>query len=284
MILGIDVSRWQSKVDWSLLKSNGVEFVFIKATQGNYMTDQMMVKHVEGANKAGMIIGLYHWCDPTVNAEAQALYFLNAISGLPYKMISADVEQQWGDWKEWSNGRVTKILSPTVISQNAKTVLETWAKRTRVPTVVYSRASFINTYAKPAQILACQNILFGWRIILIKRRTIRTTWQNFTTSYKPSIAAPALPTGSTKWTFWQFTGDKFILPGCESLLDINYFNGELAELKRFAVWIQQHHRQIHQRPHQYLLLRNVWRNWRLRLKLTVGLYSSFVDKSTLKAT
>ena len=56
MILGIDVSRWQSKVDWSLMKSNGVEFVFIKATQGNYMTDQMMVKHVEGANKAGMII------------------------------------------------------------------------------------------------------------------------------------------------------------------------------------------------------------------------------------
>ncbi len=52
MILGIDVSRWQSKVDWSLLKSSGVEFVFIKATQGNYMTDQMMVKHVEGASKA----------------------------------------------------------------------------------------------------------------------------------------------------------------------------------------------------------------------------------------
>jgi hypothetical protein len=64
--------------------------------------------------------------------------------------------------------------------------------------------------------------------------TIRTTWQDFKTNYKPSINSPALPTGSTKWKFWQFTGDKFILPGCESLLDINYFNGELADLKKFV--------------------------------------------------
>jgi GH25 family lysozyme M1 (1,4-beta-N-acetylmuramidase) len=233
MIIGIDVSRWQSKVDWSLLKSNGVEFVFIKATQGNYMTDQMMVKHVEGANKAGMIIGLYHWCDPTVDAEAQALYFLNAISGLPYKMLSADVEQQWGDWKEWSNGRVTKIVSPTVISQNAKTILETLTKKTKVPTIVYSRASFINTYAKPAQSWLPKYPLWMAHYPY-KATSVRTTWQNFLASYKPSISAPALPAGSTKWTFWQFTGDKFILPGCESMLDINYFNGELADLNKFA--------------------------------------------------
>ncbi len=233
MILGIDVSRWQSKVDWSLLKSNGVDFVFIKATQGNYMTDQMMVKHVEGASKAGLIIGLYHWCDPTVDTESQASYFLNAISGLPYKMISADVEQQWADWKEWSSGKVTKILSPTVISQNAKGILDIWAKRTKVPLVVYSRASFINTYAKSAQSWLPKYNL--WMAHYPYNSTsVRTTWQNFISSYKPSIAGPAMPTGSTKWTFWQFTGDKFILPGCESMLDINYFNGDLNDLKKFC--------------------------------------------------
>ncbi|NLF50920.1 MAG: hypothetical protein GX577_07265 [Leptolinea sp.] len=233
MILGIDVSRWQAKVDWSLMKSNGVEFVFIKATQGNYMTDQMMVKHVEGASKAGMIVGLYHWCDPTVDAESQALYFLNAISGLPYKMLSADVEQQWGDWKEWSNGRVTKILSPNVISDNAKKIVETWSKRTKAPAVVYSRASFINSYAKPAQSWLSKYPLWMAHYPY-KSSTVRTTWQDFQTNYKPSISGPALPAGSSKWTFWQFTGDKFILPGCESLLDVNYYNGDLAALKKFC--------------------------------------------------
>lgn len=233
MILGIDVSRWQASVDWSLLKSNGVEFVFVKATQGNYMTDQMMVKHVEGASKAGMIIGLYHWCDPTVNAEAQALYFMNAISGLPYKMISLDVEQQWGDWKEWSNGKVTKIVSPSVISQNAKSIIETCAKRTKAPTIIYSRASFINTYAKPAQSWLTKYPLWMAHYPY-NSTTVRTTWQTLSTTNKPSISSPALPAGSTKWTFWQFSGDKFILPGCESLLDINYFNGELADLKKFV--------------------------------------------------
>lgn len=233
MIIGIDVSRWQSKVDWSLLKSNGVEFVFIKATQGNYMTDQMMIKHVEGANKAGMIIGMYHWCDPTVNAEAQASYFMNAISGLPYKMLSADVEQQWADWKEWSNGRVTKIVSPAVISQNAKAVVDACMKSTKAPVVVYTRASFINTYAKPAQSWLSKYPLWLAHYPY-KSSTVRTTWQDFTAAYKPSIAGPALPAGSTKWTFWQFTGDKFILPGCDTLLDINYFNGEMADLRKFV--------------------------------------------------
>ncbi len=233
MILGIDVSRWQSKVDWPLLKSNGVEFVFIKATQGNYMTDQMMVKHAEGASKAGMIIGFYHWCDPTVSAESQALYFLNAISGLPYKMLSFDVEQQWGDWKEWSNGRVTKIVSPAVISQNGKIVVETCAKKTNVPLIVYTRASFINTYAKPAQSWLPKYPLWLAHYPY-NSSTVRTTWQDFTTKYKPSIPGPALPAGSTKWAFWQFTGDKFILPGCDTLLDINYFNGELNDLRKFA--------------------------------------------------
>jgi lysozyme len=233
MILGIDVSRWQTKVDWSLLKANGVEFVFIKATQGNYRTDQMMINHVEGANKAGIIVGMYHWCDPTVGAESQADYFLKAINGLPYKMVSADVEQQWADWSEWSSGRVTKILSPTVISQNAKTILETWAKKTKVPAVVYSRASFINTYAKPALSWLPKYPLWMAHYPY-KPSTIRTTWQDFKANYKPSINAPALPTGSTKWTFWQFTGDKFILPGCESLLDVNYFNGNLSELRKFV--------------------------------------------------
>jgi GH25 family lysozyme M1 (1,4-beta-N-acetylmuramidase) len=81
MILGIDVCHWDVNVNWGTLKSNGVEFVFIKATQGNYLTDPMLNKHCADANKAGLIVGLYHWCDPIVKASSQAAYFLNAVSG-----------------------------------------------------------------------------------------------------------------------------------------------------------------------------------------------------------
>jgi hypothetical protein len=43
---------------------------------------------------------------------------------------------------------------------------------------------------------------------------------------------PSLPKGITQWTFWQFTGDKFVLPGAASALDVNYYNGNLDDLKK----------------------------------------------------
>lgn len=233
MILGIDVSRWQPTVDWALLKSAGVEFVIIKATQGNYTVDTMLKKHVEGANKAGMIIGLYHWCDPLVDATSQARYFINAVQGLPFHMVAADVEQFWADWQEWSQGNITKYLSPDAISNNARAILSYWDKNLKVPTILYSRASFVHGFARPMLSWVCNYPLWMAHYPYNTTR-VKTTWDVFKSQYKPSISGPALPSGCTKWTFWQFTGDKFILPGVDTALDVNYFNGDLAQLRQFV--------------------------------------------------
>ncbi len=233
MILGIDVSRWQSSVDWATIKAAGVEFAVIKATQGNYLVDAKMRAHVEGANKAGLIVGLYHWCDPLVKAEAQAKYFVDNTRGIDFRFVSADMEQQWGDWKEWSQGRVTKILSPDAISNNARDILNYWGSALSVPRIVYTRASFIHSYAKPA-LKWIKDYPLWLAHYPYKAGTVRTTWPELITTYKPSIPGPNLPSGCNTWTFWQFTGDKFILPGIESVLDVNFYNGTLAQLRQFA--------------------------------------------------
>jgi len=233
MVYGIDVSRWQPNVDWALLKSKGVEFVIIKATQGNYAVDSMLKTHVAGAKKAGMIIGLYHWADPLVDATSQAKYFLNAIAGLSYHMVAVDVEQFWADWQEWSSGNIKKYIQPDVISTNARTILKYWQNNLSVPRVVYTRASFIHGFARP--MLTWVGGLPLWLAHYpYNTKRVRTTWEVFKSDYKPDIPGPSLPTGCTKWTFWQFTGDKFYLPGVDTPLDVNYFNGSLAELKVFA--------------------------------------------------
>jgi GH25 family lysozyme M1 (1,4-beta-N-acetylmuramidase) len=233
MILGIDVSRWQSTVNWETIKAAGVEFAFIKATQGNYLVDAKMKTHVDGAQKAGLIVGLYHWCDPLVKADVQAKFFLDNTKGIDYRFVSADVEQQWGDWKEWSEGRVSKILSPDQISNNARDILGYWESRMSVKRVVYTRASFINSYAKPAQKWLKEYPLWLAHYPY-KAGNVRTSWADLQVTYKPSIPGPNLPTGCPNWTFWQFSGDKFILPGIESTLDVNYFNGNLSQLREFA--------------------------------------------------
>lgn len=233
MILGIDVSRWQPTVDWALLKSVGIQFVFIKATQGNYSVDTMLRKHLDGANNAGMIIGLYHWNDPLVPAEAQARFFINNIQGLKYHMVVNDVEQFWADWQEWGQGNITKYIDPGTISNNAKAILDYWKANLNVPAILYTRASFIHGFARP--MLSWVGNYPLWLAHYPYNTTkVTTTWDIFKSQYPPSIPGPSMPSGTTKWTFWQFTGDKFLLPGVSTVVDVNYFNGDLTALRQFV--------------------------------------------------
>ena len=49
---GIDVSRFQTSVDWQTARANGVNFAFIKATEGGDMVDPMFDSHWRAAGAA----------------------------------------------------------------------------------------------------------------------------------------------------------------------------------------------------------------------------------------
>jgi GH25 family lysozyme M1 (1,4-beta-N-acetylmuramidase) len=44
---------------------------------------------------------------------------------------------------------------------------------------------------------------------------------------------PNLPPGIKAWDFWQWSGDRFHLPGISSHPDLNVFNGSLNDLQQF---------------------------------------------------
>ena len=58
---GVDVSRWQGDIDWQTLRSQGANFVYIKATDGGDHLDPMFKKNWRDANKAGLKRGAYHF-------------------------------------------------------------------------------------------------------------------------------------------------------------------------------------------------------------------------------
>ena len=47
-VQGIDVSRYQGKIDWLQVKADKREFVFIKATEGQTYTDPNFAANVKG--------------------------------------------------------------------------------------------------------------------------------------------------------------------------------------------------------------------------------------------
>lgn len=82
---GIDVSTWQTALDWTKLKSQGVEFAFVRlgyrgyGAAGTLRTDDQYDRHMSGAAAAGVDTGVYFFSQATGAAEGaeEAAYVLS---------------------------------------------------------------------------------------------------------------------------------------------------------------------------------------------------------------
>lgn len=91
LLKGLDISKYQPKVNWSEVKKAGYDFVIIKCgyrgwgSAGTLATDPYFKSHVEGAYAAGLKVGIYWFTQAktTAEAEAEADYCLKLIA--PYK-------------------------------------------------------------------------------------------------------------------------------------------------------------------------------------------------------
>ncbi|GGL68393.1 glycoside hydrolase family 25 protein [Wenxinia marina] len=80
---GIDVSRWQGDIDWRRARAAGVNFAFLKATEGGDRTDPRFLDYTRGATAAGIVTGPYHFyyfCRP---AHEQAAWFIQNVPKMP---------------------------------------------------------------------------------------------------------------------------------------------------------------------------------------------------------
>lgn len=236
MILGIDISHWDEVVDFNLLRAMGVEFVIVKASQGT-QADDRFAAHVAEASAAGMIVGSYHWSDPMVDDRLQAAYFVERLQDTPVKFAMVDVEQHWQDWGEWARKAITQIIPPERIEENAKNVLE-WVEN-HYPTILYSRVSFLKEFA-PGVLSWCRQWPTNWAQYPYRAGRVELGWEELLASNLPNPPAPRLPVGSFDWQFWQFSGDKFLLPGITNqdgsrkAVDLDVFNGNREELLRWC--------------------------------------------------
>lgn len=96
-IKGIDVSKWQGEINWSQVASDGVKYAFIKATEGTSLVDRKLKENAQGANRAGIKVGYYHFAHPDLSAQAQAEHFVQTVKGLPCDMpLVLDIETDKG--------------------------------------------------------------------------------------------------------------------------------------------------------------------------------------------
>ena len=74
---GIDVSKYQSGLDWNKIKKSGVSFVIIRigyrgyGAEGKLVKDPMFEEHFTNARNAGLKVGVYFFTQAVNEAEAQ---------------------------------------------------------------------------------------------------------------------------------------------------------------------------------------------------------------------
>lgn len=90
-IKGIDVSRWQSVINWNAVKGDGVKFAIIKAggsDKGCY-TDRTFEQNYAGAKANDIAVGCYYFvgklCKSAADGEADAKRFLEIIKGKQFE-------------------------------------------------------------------------------------------------------------------------------------------------------------------------------------------------------
>ena len=73
--IGIDVSKFQSSINWQKVKNAGINFVIIRCGYRGYgsgvlVQDPMFASHITGAKAAGLRVGIYFFSQAVSKAEA----------------------------------------------------------------------------------------------------------------------------------------------------------------------------------------------------------------------
>lgn len=97
---GIDVSRYQEKIDWKKVAGDEVEYAFIRLgirgyTKGEILQDDTFIYNIEGALDNDIDVGVYFFTQAVSveEAEEEARFVLDAIEPYPVKYpIVLDVE------------------------------------------------------------------------------------------------------------------------------------------------------------------------------------------------
>lgn len=167
-VKGVDVSKWQQPQDWQAFKANGVEFAFIKATEGTTIVDHMYTRHKVGARAAGLLIGAYHFFHPKYDPKAQAQLFASTVGACDLGFVM--------DW-ETTNG------VPSAADQAAgHQFLQTVEGLTKRVPIIYTSPYF-------AQSLALDPAFAKYPL--------------WVAHY--GVKCPLVPQPWAKWTFWQYS-------------------------------------------------------------------------------
>jgi len=196
---GIDVSKYQGDVDWRRVRGAGVEFAYIKATEGGDHADDRFWQNWEGAAAAGLPRGAYHYYYFCRTPAEQAAWFMSHVPKDRYALPPVlDIE-----WNHRSR-TCRRFPDPETVRAEARTFLELLTGYYGKRPLVYTTVDFYHDN----ELWKLQGNHFWLRSV----------------AGHPSEVYPG-----QRWAMWQYTGTG-IVDGIDATTDLNVFSGSQAQL------------------------------------------------------
>ena len=185
-VRGIDISAHTGDVDYSRLRDAGVQFAYIKATEGADFCDRRFIQNATGLKRAGIPTGAYHFFRFNRDGEMQAWNFLNSLRGRDFALPPAVDVEEWGNADGVHINRIRREL---------RRMLDLMCREGYEP-IIYSNK---NGY----------------------QRYLRGHFEDFPL-WICSFTDPPLGDGQS-WAIWQYSHRGFI-PGISGYVDCNTIN------------------------------------------------------------
>lgn len=200
---GIDTSRWNGVIDWPAARAAGVNFAFLKATEGGDLLDPTFQENWRGARAAGVAHGAYHFWYHCRPAAEQARWFIRHVpreaGALPPVLDM-----------EWTPFSPTCRLRPPAetVRAEAKIFLDLLEWHYGQRPIIYSTPDFYDVNEM-------------WKLGAYE------FWLRAVTAHPQDRYA------GRHWTFWQYSGTGLV-PGIAGRVDLNVFAGDRAD---WAAWL-----------------------------------------------
>lgn len=196
-VRGVDVSHHQGAIDWTALKTDGIAFAYIKATEGGDFSDPNFAGNWRGAARAGIARGAYHFFTLCRKGSAQARHFIAVVPKTPGALPPA-VDLEFG-------GNCARRPSRAALQIELASFLKAVEAHYRARPILYTTRAFHDAYLRGA----FKGYGFWARSIYLE--------PDFRTS---------------SWLIWQFH-ERARKPGIKGPVDLNVFRGSA---KAFARW------------------------------------------------
>lgn len=200
-VFGVDVSTYQGDVDWTVLAGQGVDFAFIKATEGSSLQDRRFSDNWEKAQAAGVRVGAYHFFSYDSPGKTQAENFIATVPVTPGALPPVVDVEFYGDKLQNlpDKDHVRSVLNP---------LLEILEEHYGVKPILYVTYRSYDLYLKDG-------------------------YEDYAFWFSSPMVAPL----GKDWTFWQYSHSARLegYYGSEERIDLNVFRGSEEEFCSFGL-------------------------------------------------